>query len=81
MSVTITVTVTDCNDNPPISPGIFTETIDEHTAVGTTVLTMTYQDADTLSPYGTAEFYIIDGPGLRFNHFALSTSVSIVLSS
>ena len=72
----ISVTVTDCNDNPPISPGLFTATIDEHTAVGTVLLTMTYQDADTLSPYGVAEFYIVGGAGATFNHFALTPAVS-----
>ena len=72
----ITVTVTDCNDNNPISPGLFTATIDEHTTPGTVVLTMSYTDADTLSPYGIAEFHIIGGPGSTFNHFTLSTAVS-----
>ena len=76
MSVNITVTVMDCNDNAPISSGIFIGTIDEHTAIGTEVLTMTYQDADTLSPYGMAAFNIVGGAGERFNHFTLSTSVS-----
>ena len=75
----ISVTVTDCNDNPPISPGLFTETINEHFAVGSVVLTMSYQDADTASPYGVAEFYIIGGAGSSFNHFTLSTAVSIII--
>ena len=76
MSVAITVTVIDCNDNAPISPGFFSGTIDEHSPIGTVVLTMTYQDADTLSPYGMAAFYIVGGAGASFNHFTLSTSVS-----
>lgn len=76
----ITITVTDCNDNPPISPGLFTATIDEHTATGTEVLRMTYEDADTLSPFGVAQFHIIGGPGSTFSHFALNTSVSATYS-
>lgn len=74
--MTITVTVTDCNDNAPISPGLFTATINEHATVGSEVLRMTYQDADTANPYGVAQFYIVGGAGSRFSHFAMSTSVS-----
>jgi len=40
---------------------------------------MTYQDADTASPYGVAQFHIIGGPGAAFSRFALSTSVSVVV--
>ena len=76
----ISITVTDCNDNPPISPGTFIGVIDEHTAAGTEVLTMTYQDADTASPYGMAAFYIIGGPGASYNHFDLSVEVSAVIN-
>ena len=72
----ISVTILDCNDNPPISPGIFSATINEHTPAGTEVLTMTYQDPDTADPYGMANFYIIGGPGAAFNHFTLSVEVS-----
>lgn len=39
---------------------------------------MTYQDADTASPYGMAAFYIIGGPGASFSHFDLSVEVSTV---
>lgn len=51
--------------------------INEHAAVSSHVLTLTYEDADTASPYGTAAFYIVGGAGSVFSHFALSTAVSM----
>ena len=76
---TVSITILDCNDNPPLFTNPPYEVIiDEHTAMGTVVLQMLYSDADVhTTNFGTAQFIFDGGAGEQFGHFVISTSVSL----
>ncbi|XP_071083745.1 protocadherin Fat 4-like [Haliotis cracherodii] len=58
---TLTLTITDVNDNLPVfNPSSYTTNVDENTATGTTVMTVTATDADDLG-FGTITYSIESG--------------------
>ncbi|XP_046358556.2 protocadherin Fat 4-like [Haliotis rufescens] len=58
---TLTLTITDVNDNLPVfNPSSYTTNVDENTAIGTTVTTVTATDADDLG-FGTITYSIESG--------------------
>ena len=77
-TVTVSVTILDCNDNPPLFTNPpYEVTIDEHTAMGTAVLEMLHTDGDRFTAAFSTVVYVFDGGfGVQFGHFDLSTSVS-----
>lgn len=60
--VTISITVTDANDNDPIfAPSVYVASVDENTSAGTTVVTVTATDRDVLAAGGTVSYSIASG--------------------
>ena len=59
---TLTITVTDANDNDPVfSPNVYSANVDENAADGYTVTTVTATDADTLAAGGTVSYSLVSG--------------------
>ncbi|XP_076447241.1 protocadherin Fat 4-like [Babylonia areolata] len=57
--VSLTITVTDVNDNDPVfSPNVYSGSVDENAANGQTVVTVTAADADTLAAGSTITYSI-----------------------
>ncbi|WP_411023122.1 cadherin repeat domain-containing protein, partial [Salmonella sp. s51228] len=66
MSVPLTITVTDINDNPPVfSPLTYSVTVDESLAIGEPVETVTATDIDADSN-GEVSYFITAGGGGKF---------------
>ncbi|KAI8782077.1 protocadherin Fat 4 [Biomphalaria glabrata] len=61
-SQALTVTITDVNDNIPVfSPSVYSTSIPEGTAVGTTIQTVTATDADGTATFNTVTYSIFSG--------------------